>query len=321
MNEREIKRRFPNASPTFIKANLDPESSRSKGVDIDYHGDNLSDVPVPYTSEEDEKILKFYRDRAGLPVNLNDLAVLLGRSRWSVAMRASRLAVTESNRPKSDEVKAKFSTVQLNRTRTKAEKEAASNRQKQYLSQFGHPRGFKGHKRTPEELSKMREASQKAWKDPNHMLNSKEHRQVLSDRMSKMVQQRPPENSFSRARYGKRPDLGNVFFRSAWEANYARYLNFLIKNEGSVSRWEYEPDTFWFEKIKRGCRSYKPDFKVFLKNGEVEYHEVKGWMYDRSKTALRRMNKYHPTIRIVLIDQSRYKPIARQMCKIIKGWE
>src|SRR3972149_9721027 len=38
---------------------------------------------------------------------------------------------------------------------------------------------------------------------------------------------------------GRRADLG-MFFRSAWEANVARYLNFL-KTHGSVKGWEYEP--------------------------------------------------------------------------------
>lgn len=128
-------------------------------------------------------------------------------------------------------------------------------------------------------------------------------------------------NSFTHTKRGARPDLGETFFRSSWEANYARYLNFLIKHEGLIERWEHEPETFWFEAIKRGVRSYKPDFKVYYKNGKVEYHEVKGWMYPRAATALKRMTKYHPNITMVLIDAKRYRAIQKSVSKIIQHWE
>jgi hypothetical protein len=116
-----------------------------------------------------------------------------------------------------------------------------------------------------------------------------------------------------------RVDVG-ISFRSSWEANYARYLNFL-KSTGKVQGWKYESKTFWFEKIKRGCRSWKPDFEVVLPSGEIEYHEVKGWMYPRSKTALKRMRIYHPDVGVVLIDQHRYRAISKSVCKIIPNWE
>lgn len=109
-----------------------------------------------------------------------------------------------------------------------------------------------------------------------------------------------------------------IFMRSSWELNYAHYLNFLIKCNEIVS-WEYEVDTFWFEKIKRGVRSYKPDFKVLLPNGSIEYHEVKGRMDDKSGTKLKRMAKYHPEIKIVLIDAKRYAAIKNKSI-LINGW-
>ena len=42
-----------------------------------------------------------------------------------------------------------------------------------------------------------------------------------------------------------------IYARSRWEANYARYLEWLRAN-GSIAKWEHEPETFWFEGIKRG---------------------------------------------------------------------
>lgn len=117
---------------------------------------------------------------------------------------------------------------------------------------------------------------------------------------------------------GKRADLG-IFVRSAWEANYARYLNFL-QGIGAVASWGYEEETFEFP-VKRGTRSYTPDFKVKWNDGSVEYHEVKGWMHPKGKTALDRMGRYHPGIKIILIGQKEYRALSRQYRNAIPGWE
>lgn len=126
-------------------------------------------------------------------------------------------------------------------------------------------------------------------------------------------------NSSKRSNIGTREDLG-LFVRSSWEANYARYLNWLIE-QGEIEKWEYEVDTFEFEPIKRGTRFYTPDFKIFNNDGSVEYHEVKGYMDSKSKTKLKRMAKYYPDIEIVLIDKDVYYSIASQCKNLIENWE
>jgi hypothetical protein len=99
-------------------------------------------------------------------------------------------------------------------------------------------------------------------------------------------------NPYRQTRGGKREDLNDRYFRSAWEANFARHLNFLVEN-GDIMKWEYEPDTFEFTAIKRGTRSYLPDFKVWdTADAEPYYYEIKGWMDAKSKTRLNRMAKY-----------------------------
>ena len=126
---------------------------------------------------------------------------------------------------------------------------------------------------------------------------------------------------YSRGKQGRREDLENMYFRSSWEANYARYLNLLIA-QGELYKWEFEPDTFWFESIKRGCRSYLPDFKIWdKKDSDPYYVEVKGWMDDKSKTKLKRMAKYYPKIEIRVVDATAYKEINKKLSKIIKCWE
>ncbi len=101
-----------------------------------------------------------------------------------------------------------------------------------------------------------------------------------------------------------------LHFRSKWEANYALYLDFL-KSKLNIKDWLYEPDVFIFDKIKFGTRSYRPDFKVYKKDGEFEYHEVKGYMDKKSNTKLKRMKKYYPKIKIVLIGRDEYEALRK----------
>lgn len=126
---------------------------------------------------------------------------------------------------------------------------------------------------------------------------------------------------YSRAKYGWR-NVGdkNVFFRSSWEANYGRYLEFL-KNKGQITEWEHEPETFWFHSIKRGVRSYLPDFRVTTNDGSVEYHEVKGWMDKRSATKIKRMAKYYPDTKLVVRDAKWFKCNTTILKNIIPCWE
>jgi len=116
--------------------------------------------------------------------------------------------------------------------------------------------------------------------------------------------------------------IGGVkkYYRSKWEANYARYLEWL-RLGGHISEWKHEPTTFWFESIKRGTRSYLPDFWVKENSGLEVYHEVKGWLDSKSKTKLKRMAKYHPTVKLLMIDAKSYASIAKSVKAFIPDWE
>ncbi len=118
----------------------------------------------------------------------------------------------------------------------------------------------------------------------------------------------------------RRADLGDRYFRSTWEANYARYLNWLV-SLGKVTSWEYEAKTFEFEGIKRGTRFYTPDFKVVLPSGKIEWHEVKGWMDAGSQTRLNRMAKYYPNEVIKVFDATWFKAANRNVAPMIPTWE
>jgi hypothetical protein len=122
-----------------------------------------------------------------------------------------------------------------------------------------------------------------------------------------------------RARAGKRADLDGRYFRSSWEANYARYLNWL-KSLGEITAWDFEVDTFEFP-VKRGSKFYTPDFKVTERDGSVRYHEIKGWMDQKSATKLKRMKTHYPTVTVVLVDAKAYHAIAKKVGRMIPGWE
>jgi hypothetical protein len=118
---------------------------------------------------------------------------------------------------------------------------------------------------------------------------------------------------------GKRADLGNRYFRSRWEANYARYLNWMVANK-QIRAWEYEPVTLVFHGQTRGPISICPDFRVTEKDGRKVFHEVKGWMDPVSKSKLRKMAKHYPEHQILLIDSAAYRSI-RKWAGMIPGWE
>lgn len=118
---------------------------------------------------------------------------------------------------------------------------------------------------------------------------------------------------------GRRPDLGNRYFRSGWEANWARYLNWLL-SRGEIMAWEFEAETFEFP-VKRGSKFYTPDFKITNRDGSVEYHEVKGWMDPKSATKLKRMRIHYPKIKIVLVDSKQYQSVGKIVSRLIPTWE
>lgn len=110
------------------------------------------------------------------------------------------------------------------------------------------------------------------------------------------------------------------YFRSIWEANYARYLQWMV-NQGVIKDWEHEPQTFWFHNIKRGCLSYLPDFKVLNHDGSHIWVEVKGWMDPKSKTKIKRFKKYFPEEQLVIIESKWFKDNNKKLSILIKDWE
>lgn len=139
------------------------------------------------------------------------------------------------------------------------------------------------------------------------------------------IPDRRQENKAWREIGGKRH-----YFKSRWEANYAYYLEWL-KQKGEIKDWFYEPDKFWFDKIKSGVTNYTPDYKVIhnrpvlnLATGKmvtIEYCEVKGFMDKKSATKINRMRIYHPNIAIRVVDKDWFKKNGPILKNIVPGWE
>lgn len=120
-----------------------------------------------------------------------------------------------------------------------------------------------------------------------------EARQNMSHAQTKRLRNKR-ESLYTSARGGTREDLG-MYFRSGWEANFARVLNF----EGKT--WTYEHQTF--ELNDPHVHSYTPDFYV---HDEDTYYELKGRMNDKDRIQLRLMDELYPEVKLILIEGAQY---------------
>jgi hypothetical protein len=229
-----------------------------------------------WTPEEDQRLRKFYDAFSGDVIPVDAVAKALDRTPGAVRYRASKLGLTERNRPR-----------------------AARGRKSEVKERICVECNTRFAPRRPS--------------DPQKTCG----RSCAAKQRSRVGRGR----ATGRAKVGRRADLGDVFFRSSWEANYARYLNWLIAC-GDVVSWEFEPEQFRFP-VKRGIKVYTPDFKVHLPDGRYEWHEVKGWMDDASRIKLKRfaLHHAHESVRLKLIDRDVYQQIKRDFADRLPEWE
>jgi Protein of unknown function (DUF1064) len=196
---------------------------------------------------------------------------------------------------------------------------AMSARQRRWIVDNGHPRGALGMKHTDETKALIAAKSRAAAAAMTDQQRIDKAEKMLRTMRKNGTEPRNRGKATWKAGWrefgGKR-----CYFRSRWEANYGRYLEWL-KTKGQIKDWAHEPYTFWFDKIKRGTRSYLPDFQVEECGGAVVYHEVKGWMDDRSKTKIKRMRIYFSEVRLIVIDSKGYKAISKWASALVPGWE
>lgn len=250
-----------------------------------------------FTRDDEERLIREYEDYVNSG-RLEELADSMGRTPQFLCRKASRLGIT-------------------NKARSKAHMSAGmSARAKDWHARNPHPRGFQGKSHSHSAREAISLNSRRYWDSRTQEQRDEHLMKSLKSRKS------PPAPRPNASWKGGWREVGgrNIYFRSRWEANYGRYLQWL-KEKGEISDWWHEPETFWFDGVKRGCVSYLPDFLVEESTGERVYYEVKGWMDQRSKTKLRRMKKYHPSVKLILIDAAQYRSLERKLRGLVPGWE
>ena len=135
-----------------------------------------------------------------------------------------------------------------------------------------------------------RQIAQGGWQN----CNTPEHRKSNSEYKTKWIQEHP-EWSGKRGNGGYREDLGQ-YFRSEWEAAYARYLN-----DNNID-WSYEIYGFILSNEKK----YLPDF--YLPQTD-EWVEVKGWWDNKSLEKCNLFEADYPGETLVKIDKTNYNLI------------
>lgn len=270
-----------------------------------------------WKQEEIDKLKNLY-EKAGFDeiLLLDNFAKEIGKHKSNISRKARELGLSTSKKRKKVEQRKDRRKFKGNKTELKNH---ISNRMKQWIKENGHPRGTLGMKHTEETKQKI---SQKS-KQINNSFTEEQKIEIVKKIMATRIKNGTyaPERHKTTWKAGWRTIGGkDKFYRSRWEANYARYLEWL-KTNNEIKNWEHEPQTFWFENIKRGSVSYLPDFQVIENDGKESFHEVKGWMDSRSQTKLNRMSKYYPNVKIVLIREKDYKEIERKISKFIIDWE
>lgn len=107
------------------------------------------------------------------------------------------------------------------------------------------------------------------------------------------------------------------YFRSWWEVDFACYLE-ILKNHKQIKGWQYECETFWFHNIKRGTRSYLPDFKITENDGTTWFVEVKGYEDPKTKTKMKRMKKYYPDVKLQMVRKEQIMEIRKKFGSLLK---
>ena len=132
-------------------------------------------------------------------------------------------------------------------------------------------------------------------------------RKVWFDNLSEEEFKRIYAGGFESTKYGRRKDLNNQFFRSTWEANYARILNYLNID------WQFEPKRFKLLMNEKICYYlpdfYLPKYKTFV--------EVKGGGSADKFYAFR--EQYF--VKTFLVHATRYYRLVKIFKDKISYWE
>lgn len=248
-------------------------------------------------------------------LDLGGLAAQMGRLKSNVSRKARALGLTLQTRQGVNVKRVRVKKYETAEERAKA----TSARVKEYIAKRGHPKGAAGLRHTSAAKAAISAASKVA--------NAARTPDQLGAYALKAARTKIANGTYAQQRQrvswrGGWRDIGGTtnYYRSRWEANYARHLE-QLRMSGDIAQWRHEPTVFFFDGAKDGVVSYLPDFEVTNMDGSVVFHEVKGWMDARSKTKIQRMQEHHPSVRLLVIDAKAYEKLERAVSAQIPEWE
>ena len=247
----------------------------------------------PFTESELELIRHWYTKCNG--VDLVELSKIMNRPKTSISMKAGEMGLTKHGNF-TDERK-KITTDAMNKGRIGLE----------------HPRGMLGKRHNKEAKEKMSIASRTRAANMTYEEKHEIAMKAVKTKRENGTLNNTTSNAYSRTKSGKREDLNNQFFRSSWEANIARILNFL------GIEWKYECNRFIFSENDTDVNSYQPDF--YLPKLD-KWLEVKGWWDEKSKIRLKLFAEQYSeeNNKLVIIDQNFYN-LLRYTYFSLPFWE
>lgn len=178
---------------------------------------------------------------------------------------------------------------------------------------------------TPEDRAIRSERMKQTWREgkidtSNHWTKTPEAKRWLSEKYTGVPHSVKSRMNMSRGQAarvrsgrelhtsgngGVRADLER-YFRSNWEANFARVMNLLGK------QWEYESQSFQLTETL----SYTPDFRI-----DGEFYELKGRMTERCQKQISLFREQNPNIVLHVIEIKQYDLFRKQYKHLIPNWE
>lgn len=187
--------------------------------------------PVNEISQDDvEKIRKFYEDGFVRGDGKLDLfAQSIRRTKQFVCRKARQLGLTNNNRRLSEDLTSLI-----------------GGKISKFWSEHEHCKGMLGKCHTPETKMHLHNIGVSRWKALSDNDKKAETLSRMKGRLEKCGSLVP---NVKRCNWksGYRTIAGRkLFFRSRWEANYCRFLEYR-KSNGEISEWEHEPYTIIFK--------------------------------------------------------------------------
>jgi len=272
----------------------------------------------PFTDIE-KQIIKDYYMKNPDAIDLDVLSKKINRQKTSICRYANKIGISNNSRPMTEEklknYKEKLSDYyNSDYFKNVVRKKLSETAKKTMGNSETHPRGMLGKHHTDETKRKMSKSHIELAANMSKEEKSIRARKSLETKIKNNIITSTSENSYSRTKSGKRKDLNNQFFRSSWESNIARLLNY------NYIEWKYEFKRFYFDESVNGVASYQPDF--YLPEFD-KWIEVKGWMDEKSKIRLQLFKDQYPEefSKLILIDEDFYNELRDEISPFIDNWE